>query len=123
MWAKGNITEVEISGTKEELQNVALGIFNLSINQSFVVKFEHDAEPFPYDFSIRNLHISKGEGPVRVKVLNSNLYISGAMVQLHALASFLHFDTDTEGHHHYEYFPGNEYIHFDSVALVIKLKI
>jgi hypothetical protein len=122
MWAKGNLSEIEMTGTKEEFQNLVHGILNLSPFQNLVVEFEQDEEPFPYDFLVENLHVNMGEGPVLLKVLDSNVFISGGVAQLSAFTSFLRFDMDTDEHHHYEYFHGNESIHPDSVALVIKLK-
>ena len=118
---------INISGSWEELQNLRKDILKL-INtdlKGIFIQTESNFNPTPWDFVSKHLEIIKGVSPVKVSVSKKRVVqLEGIQESLEKFSSFLNFEKNAASglHSHYEYFEGNEWIHPDSIPLIIVIK-
>lgn len=114
-------TELDVSGTPEELRAVAHALAGMKLGQSCEFATDTTADPAPYTRVLAAFRAVASGGPVRVSVTGDTLLVTGSPEMLTRFASFFAFsDADRPGaHRHHEWWEGNEYIARDSRPLVI----
>lgn len=129
-------TELDISGSQQELDAVAHAIVDFARTYgrkggdgggAVIAYFpEACADPRPYDRCLAQLVVSLADASpaVRVAVVCDELVVTGSAAMLVTFASFFRFEPgDPPGtHHHHEWYEGNDSIARDSRPLVISLK-
>jgi hypothetical protein len=104
-------SEVEITGTPEELRLVRQTILDVSVGArpNASVRALAERDPSPYDTALAGMEIHLGDGGVIVSVIDGHVRVVGGREELGALASFFVVDNAApRGEHaHYEYYEGN----------------
>ncbi len=115
-----------INGSYEELHAIRVGILAVSSGESAVRTFSADAsaDPHPYQRSMSQLTVSRGPGPTRVAIDESEVRVDGDAECLRAFASYFNVPRDaTPGWHtHHEHYRGNRWVAADSEPLVVGLR-
>ena len=117
----------DISGSRSDFEILREDIFEFlesdKENTYFVADKYTDLEG--WDFALESLEINQNGDAVKVSVReNKILNIKGSKENLDVFAAWLEFDeNNASGYHsHYEYFEGNEYIDYESIPLIIRIK-
>jgi hypothetical protein len=113
--------EFELSGPPQELREVASRIVALTPGERIRFAADQTAIVQPYDRLLNALEVVASNGAVKISITNETLIAAGAPDALRSFASFLEFEDATPRgyHHHYEWYPGNEWIASDAMPLVI----
>jgi hypothetical protein len=117
--------EIELGGTLEDLQYVRQSILRLlQINEvQAVVPAAIDFNPAPYSDKLSSLMIRKSKGSTLVTIVANYLEVKGNSNHLGSFADWFNFEANQSHYHcHFEYYPGNEWIHPDSLPLTISAR-
>jgi hypothetical protein len=117
--------EIELGGTLEDLQYVRQSILRLlQIDEvQAVVPVAIDFNPAPYSDKLSSLVIRKSEGSTLVTIVANYLEVKGNSNHLESFADWFNFEANQSHYHcHFEYYPGNEWIHPDSLPLIISAR-
>jgi hypothetical protein len=115
---------LDLSGAPRELREVRDRIlaFLESNAESLAIATDARANPCPYDRTLNGLVVQKAEELMRVNVTTDGwVDVRGSCSCLENFASYFNFDdSELAGHHsHFAYWDGHEWIHPDSIPLVI----
>lgn len=118
--------DVDLSGTPEELREIADGIRELAASRKKSIAFGAATgfDPTPYDAVVPALKVKKQKGPVRVSLTAGELVIAGSSESLAWFCAYLDFGPDATPSNHVrcEYWTGNEQISPESLPLVIGIR-
>jgi hypothetical protein len=116
-------TELDISGSPAELQEIATTLANLTPGQRCRFTADLTAEPAPYDRLLGVFEATASGGPVRVSVVGDAVQVTGGSEMLKRLGSFFEFPEGTQSgtHRHHEWWEGNDDITPDSRPLVLSV--
>ena len=80
-----------------------------------------DVDPAPYDRCLNFLSIRRDSGAVKVSVVDDRLEITGDSSRIETFADWFNFSDDTSHgyHHHHDGWCGEEWVHSQSMPLVI----
>jgi hypothetical protein len=123
-WDK-ETNEIETTGTQQELQLICRSIIHLTqtnVNQ-ITIPAAIDFDPTPYSSRLNFITICKSENLIKVAIEVDHLKIHGSPKNLQIFADWFNCEDDTSHYHcHFEYYPGNDLIHPDSLPLVISAR-
>lgn len=113
--------ELDLSGSPGELRELASRIVAIAPGERIRFAADQTAIAEPYDRLLIALEVVASEGAVKISVENETLVAAGTADSLRSFASLLEFEDATPRgyHHHYEWYPGNEFIAPDSTPLVV----
>jgi hypothetical protein len=117
--------EIEMAGTPQELQLVCRSILHLTqTNETQItISAAIDFDPAPYSNCLNSITICKSEDLIKVTIAIDRLEIHGSPKNLEVFADWFNCEDDTAHYHcHFEYYPGNDLIHPDSLPLVISMR-
>jgi hypothetical protein len=116
-------TELAISGSPAELNNLADQIERLGAGEELTIRATCSASPSPYDRCLAGLTVRATGGAARVSVVGDHVVATASPKFAEAFASFFRFveDSPPGTHGHHEWFEGNESIAPDSRPLVISV--
>ena len=117
--------EADISGTIEELRDVALTLKALvgSGEQSAVIPAQ-PCDPAPYELSVLELAFTRSVGPTSVSADSRTLTVSGPDQFLAGFASWFEFPQGASrgAHNHFEPSPDDPGHSTDSLSLVVSVR-
>jgi hypothetical protein len=122
-WNK-ETNEIELGETPEDLQYVRQSILHLLQTNMVqaVISADIDFDPAPYSDILSSLVIQKSEGSTKVAIVADYLEVKGNPKCLESFADWFDFEANQSNYHcHFEYYPDNEWIHPDSLPLVISV--
>jgi hypothetical protein len=117
--------EIEMTGTPQELQLICRSILHLTqTNETQItIPTAIDFDPAPYSSCLNSITICKSEDLIKVAIKTDRLEIHGSPKNLEIFADWFNCEDDTAHYHcHFEYYPGNDLIHPDSLPLVISAR-
>jgi hypothetical protein len=123
-WSK-ETNEIDLEGTPEDLQYVRQSILHLlqTDEAQAVIPAAIDFDSAPYSGRLSSLVIQNSEGSTRVSVVVDCLEVQGNSKHLESFADWFNFEANQSHYHcHFEYYPDNEWIHPDSLPLVISVR-
>jgi hypothetical protein len=123
-WSK-ETNEIDLGGTPEDLQYVRQSILHLlqADEVQSVISAAIEFNPEPYSGRLSSLVIKKSEGSTKVAIVVDYLEVQGNSKHLESFADLFSFEANQSHYHcHFEYYPGNEWIHPDSLPLVISVR-
>jgi hypothetical protein len=123
-WDK-ETNEIEMAGTLQDLQHVCRSILHLTqTNETQItIPAAINFDPAPYSNCLNFIAISKNEDLIKVAVAIDRLEIHGSPKNLEVFADWFNCEDDAAHYHcHFEYYPGNDLIHPDSLPLVISVR-
>jgi len=119
---RANEAEAEVSGTVEELLEVALTVRALvGSSQDRVVIQAVSCNVAPYQNTLASLAVSRRPGLTLVEVSQQSLEISGSDASLEAFSSWFEFPTGSRPglHNHFEPLPDDSHHSWQSASLVV----
>jgi hypothetical protein len=114
-----------MNGTPRELQLICRSILHLTQTNAnqITIPAAIDFEPAPYSSCLNSITICKSEDLIKVAIKIDRLEIQGSPKNLEIFADWFNCEDDTSHYHcHFEYYPGNDLIHPDSLPLVISVR-
>jgi hypothetical protein len=117
--------EIEIAGTTQELQHVYRSILHLAQTNGnqITIPAAIDFDPAPYSSCLNSITIRKSEDLIKVLIAIDHLKMHGSPKNLEIFAGWFNCEDDTAHYHcHFEYYPGNDLVHPDSLPLVISAR-
>jgi hypothetical protein len=118
-------SEVEISGTPQELRDIRRLILNFIQTQDVRVCIPAaEIEPTSDNFCLKSLSILKTNGSIKISIFDNFLKVEGEPDNLESFADWFNFDDNTRSgyHHHFDYYEGNEWVDPNSIALIISIR-
>jgi hypothetical protein len=117
--------EIEMTGTPQELQLICHSVLHLAQTNEVQITIPTaiDFDPAPYSSCLNFATIYKSEDLIKVTINLDHLEIHGSPKNLEIFAGWFNCEDETAHYHcHFEYYPGNDLIHPDSLPLVISAR-
>lgn len=113
--------EADIQGLHDLAANIRVLKHSARLNLSVPVS----VSPAPYDAFLTAITILQTDNPVNIHQIESGISIAGAKTFIEKLADNIDFlatnANELNSHIHIEYFPGLDYLHPQSLSLVISV--
>jgi hypothetical protein len=112
---------VNLTGSPDDLSNLAR---DLELGRLATVELA-ERQPHPYDLALRIIDVRDSDGPLRLKIEDEALVVTGARAACDLLSKNIAFfvsdssPTDPRAHLHVEWHEGNKWIAEDSELLVV----
>jgi hypothetical protein len=117
--------EASISGSPQSLREVNQFMMNFTkSDRSKDIIATLSADPAPYDRCLNFLTIRKDSGAIKVSVVDDRLEVIGDSSRIETFSDWFDFSDNTfDGyHHHHDCWCGEEWVHPQSMPLVIMCK-
>ena len=118
--------ELNLSGTPQELRQIAEVLSDLRADQSIRIPADFTVNAAPFDRSLHAIEIAASGGPVRISVVGDCLKVTGSETALGIFASYFQFpDEASYGNHtHHDWMSelDSADISPDSRSLVVSVK-
>jgi hypothetical protein len=117
--------EASISGSPQSLRAVKQFMMDfIKSDRAKDIIATLSVDPAPYDRCLNFLTIRKDSGAIKVSVVDDRLEVMGDSSRIETFADWFDFSDDTfDGyHHHHDGWCGEEWVHPQSMPLVIMCK-